>query len=285
MLKRILREPLLHFLLLGALVFAAYGVLNPEASRVRDNVIRVSAGTVERLSDAWRKQWQRVPTESELAGLVEGHIREEVLYREALAMGLDRDDVVIRRRLAQKMDFLTEDLAERSKPTDSQLREFFAANTSLFSEPAQITFSHVYFNSDERGAAALEQAKQLAARLRSGEADDPAALGDRFLLERDLGPVSEVAVAASFGREFAAALFALPTGEWSDPIPSGFGLHLVRISEHRDERIPAFDEVRGDVLDRYAAREREAIDEAVYQRLRARYEITVEAPNEAAGHS
>jgi len=137
----------------------------------------------------------------------------------------------------------------------------------------------------ELRAAALEQAKQLAARLRSGEADDPAALGDRFLLERDLGPVSKVAVAASFGREFAAALFALPTGEWSDPIPSGFGLHLVRISEHRDERIPAFDEVRGDVLDRYAAREREAIDEAVYQRLRARYEITVEAPNEAAGHS
>jgi len=284
MLKRILREPLLHFVALGALVFVVYGALNGQPPRARDNAIEVTADTVNRLSESWRKQWGRTPTESELAGLVEGHIREEILYREALAMGLDRDDSIIRRRLAQKMDFLTEDLAERANPTDDQLREFFDSNPSLFREPTQITFSHVFLNSDQRGAAAAEQANELAAKLRSGEADG-ASLGDRFLLESDLGPVSESALAVSFGRQFAAAVFTLPVGEWSGPIASGFGLHLVRVSDRRDERLPPFDDVRDDVLRQYLASEREAIDEAVYARLRARYEITVEGSNDAEGRS
>jgi peptidyl-prolyl cis-trans isomerase C len=282
MLNKIVHEPLVHFLLLGALIFFTYNLISDNPTGASSNRFEVDAGTIQQLKDSWAKQWQRPPTAQELVGLIENHIREEVLYREAIAMGLDQDDIIIRRRLAQKMEFLSADLAMQAEPTDLQLQTFLTENLEQFMDPARVSFRHVYFNLDKRGQSATADAKALRSTLMAADVGNDTVFGDRFMLDSEYTLESEREIAGLFGQQFAADIMTLDPGEWTGPIASGLGLHLVHISERVPARLPEFINIREKVRNEYLFEQRTAVDEAVYQSLKGRYEITVDMPEASA---
>ena len=273
MLRRILREPLVHFLVLGLGLLVLYGIFRP-AEETRDDRIVVSTAQIERLAALWQRQWRRPPTQQELTGLIESHIREEVLYREAQAIGLDRDDTVIRRRLAQKIEFLAQDLALQGSPPEAELRAFFEKNADKFGIPGRLSFSHVYVNRDQRGPEAESDAKQILDSLRGGA--DPSEQGDRFMLQGHYALRSSDEVARELGTAFSTAIFELPVGDWHGPIESGYGIHLVRVEEREEGFLPEFETVRTQVENEYTSVKRRETNETFYAKLREGYEIVIE---------
>jgi hypothetical protein len=266
-------EPLLHFAVLGAALFAVHAVVSGPSSPETDKTIRISAGDVRRLAAAWELQWRRPPTKPELDSLVEEHVREEILYREALAMGLDRDDSIVRRRLAQKMQFLAEDTAE-SEPSEAELRRFFEERPELFAKPERLTFEHFYFSRDVRGERAASDAEDALAAMREGARPS----GDRSALQARYAEQSREQVAALFGASFAERAFALPLDAWHGPLESGYGLHLVRVEAREAPRLPEFRAVRAQVRELWLDENRLETNERVYERLRAAYSVEVEKP-------
>ncbi len=281
MLRTWLREPLLHFLLLGAALFGAYAWLErgagPDAART-SRVVRVTAAQVEWLAETWARQWQRPPTEPELRGLVADYLREEFLASEARELGLDDDDTIVRRRLAQKMEFLFEGTARVAEPSEGELVRFFEENRERYRTEGRISLRHVYFNPDRRGAAVASDAAAALARLSqpSAPAVDPAELGDPSLLERDFEGLGETAVASLFGEAFARAVFALEPGAWRGPVESGYGLHLVRVTAKEPGRVRPFAEVRAKVLEDWHRRRREVESERYFAALLAKYEVVAD---------
>jgi len=275
LLKKWLREPLLHFLLIGAALFVLYGLQNDEAVGDDRRIVFTDAD-INRLVALWEKRWQRLPTQRELEGLIESQIREEVLYREALAMGLDQQDTVVRRRLAQKLEFITADLAAQAEPGDAELADFLAAHSDQFEVPGRISFVQVYLNADKRGEQVEQDASILLDELTQPESSmDVMAAGDAFMFGQQHEQLSEQGVARLFGAVFAEKLFALPVGSWEGPVPSGYGLHLVRIDHKTEPRQPELHTVRDKVRNEWLAQQRRTMDEAFYKSLRQRYEIEV----------
>lgn len=281
--KRILREPLLQFLLLGAALFVANGLWSTRAPS-RPASILVTQGRIESLATAFDLTWQRPPTPDELEGLIRDYVREEVAVREALTLGLDKDDVVIRRRLRQKLEFVSEDVAARAEPTDEQLRDWLNAHPGDFGFEPRFTFSQVYLDPEPRGAHLERDAVQLLAKLQreGGRADAPAE-GDAFLLGHRFDALPARDVKSQFGEAFATALSALPPGRWRGPITSTYGLHLVFVHERVEGRAPALEEVRDAVRREWSNAQRVEANERLYQELLKRYTVTIEAPRPAAG--
>ena len=275
MLSRLIREPLFHFLAIGALLFGVYTLMNPDEGGEDDRVIVVDEAIVDRLVQGFTRQWRRPPDENELSGLIQEHLREEILYREALAMGLDQDDTIIRRRLAQKMEFLAEDLATSVPPADEELRAFYAERSDEFAEPARLSFTHVFLNPDKRGASTVTDAELMLTELQAAGTADPGERGDAFLMQSSYPFITQRDAAQLFGKAFAESLFALPEGGWQGPVESGFGLHLVRVTEREDLRIPAFEEVADEVRNEFEYQRRRQANEAVLESMKARYEIVV----------
>ena len=274
--KRWLQEPLLHFLLIGAVLFLLYyQVADPE--EVSDNRLVISQADIERIITLYERKMQRLPTQAELNGLVEAEIREQVLYREALAMGLDEDDTIVRRRMAQKVEFLFNDLADVIEPGDEELQEYLDANPDKFSEPARTSFTHVYFNADRRGDKVTADARQLLSELSAGQAAvDSDDLGDPFMFGTGFDDQSDRQLARMFGSDFVRALEAVEAGSWQGPIPSAYGLHLVDIRQRTDARLPPLSEVRDSVLYEVLAEKRQQANQAFYKALRERYQVIVE---------
>ena len=276
------REPLLHFLAIGAVLFLLFSsVADPVAERA--GVITVSAQDIEQLAALWRKRWERPPTAEELEGLIESRIREEVLYREALALGLDRDDTIVRRRMTQKMEFLFGDLTTTNETTDEELQAFVDAHPERFMQPPSFSFRHVYLNPEKRGEQTLRDAARLRDDLaRNGAEVDPLTLGDATLLDVRFNDISDREVAAVLGTAFARELTRAPVGEWHGPIESAYGVHVVLLENREEARLPPLaeirDRVRGDLVDQ----RRTEANETVYRRLRERYAIHVERPPEVA---
>ena len=273
--KRLLREPLVHFLAAGALLFVYYGFAGG-GDKPDDARIVVGAAQIERIQDAWSKQWRRLPTEAELQGLIEEFIQEEVLYREALALGLEADDSIIRRRLAQKMRFLIQDIADQNRPEQVELLAFFEERREQFQSPAFISFTHVYFNPDQRGADAAHDARRVLDGLNASGVTRAPEHGDLFMLHRDYVEISQQEASRLFGREFAESVFALRPGSWQGPIRSGYGIHLVRVSAYVPARMPEFAEVEERVRLEYMESQRRKANEAAIEGLKARYRITVD---------
>jgi len=276
---KLLREPLVHFLVAGALLFAGYAWLNrgaaDDASKAT-RVVHLTANEVEWLKQSWTRQWQRPPTEDELKGLVADYFKEELLSREARALQLDVDDTIVRRRLAQKMSFFVEDTARIAVPSDDELRRFYEANRERFQTPARITFSHVFFSHDHQGgaAAAATQARQRLSRLDAPV--DAATLGDRFLLEYEFVNSDEQTIINLFGREFARQVFALESGQWRGPIESNYGLHLVRISQQQTSQTLDFAQVRDKVMEEWQRRHQQAANEKFFAALLQKYDVVVD---------
>ena len=282
MLDRMLREPLLHFLALGALVFVVAGLRTRGTADDADaHRIVVTAGDVQHLADGFTRTWQRTPTDAELRGLVDEWVRDEIYTREATALGLDRGDSVVRRRLRQKMEFVVEDALAAPPPTDAELQAWLDTHPDAFRRDTDISFEQVYLDRDRRGVHADADARALVAKLaRSGPDFDFSGLGDRLLLPGDFDHVPLREVAATFGDGFAAAVDALPVSTWSGPVESGFGLHVVFVRNRRPGGVPPLAEVRDAVARELSADRRRTMVDAAYAALRARYEI-VEEP--AAG--
>jgi hypothetical protein len=285
--KRWLTEPLIHFLLLGALIFYAYDALAPEEGREDDTRIVVSQGQQEHLVTAFTRTWQRPPTPQEFKGLVDDWIREEIAYREGLAMGLDTGDLIIRRRLRQKLELLAEDVIALDEPTDETLQAFLEENAGDYRLEPRYSLRQIYFSTDYRGGDTEADALALLDRLRSGEADDAdwAELGDRIALPPAVQDTRASALAARFGDAFAESLGDLEPGAWQGPVPSGFGLHLVILDAVDGGRAVTLDEARDQVLRDYEARRLQESVAALYDRLRERYEIVVEPMAEATRDS
>lgn len=271
------REPLVQFAILGAVLFLAYAVASDVFAEDRARRIVIDEATIEFLADGWQRQWQRPPTADELRALVDARVREEVLYREAQAMGLDVNDVVVRRRMVQKMELLSQDLALLADPTDAELRAFFAENPDDYQVPPRISFSHVYFNIDQRGTAAQDDAMRVLESLRAADPQPVRApeLGDRFMLPYDYRLQAPSEIQRSFGSGFAADLESLEVG-WHGPIGSGYGLHLVHISERVESRVPEYEEIRDRLVNDFNRVRRDRANEALYEGLSEGYEIEID---------
>ena len=276
--RKFLREPLLHFLLIGIGLFFLFNLLRGgETGAPRDIV--VTEARVEALAQSFATTWMRPPTAQEIRGLVDDYIAEEIYYREAIAMGLDQDDIVIRRRLRQKMEFISEDAITAAEPTDSELQAYLAKHPEKFVSPASLTFRQVYFSTEKRGDRARPLAEQLLTELQAGRGPaDPAAAGDPTLLPPDMQSASPQTIANTFGSDFAVQVEEAPVGQWSGPLQSGFGLHLVHVDERVAGALPAFDQVRPIVLREYQSEQRTLSNKKFLDSLRAKYDIRIEGP-------
>jgi hypothetical protein len=277
LIARLLREPLLQFLALGALLFALYGFVGKQSADAPEKIV-VSASRIANLGDGFARTWRRPPSGQELQGLIEDYIRDEVFYREGRAAGLDRDDVVIRRRVRQKMEFLAEDMSV-PEPRDEQLSAYLTSNPERFRAEDQITFHQVFLSATRRADTIESDSKQVASVLaRADSAVDATALGDPFLLGEEFRSVSPNKVTSIFGEGFSKRIAAMETGRWQGPVSSGFGQHFVFISKRIFGGLPSLDAVRPAVRREWANARRLEAEQKLYASLRGRYEIVVEAP-------
>lgn len=277
---KLLREPLLHFFLIGAAIYAAYGISGApvEEEGAGERVIVVDQAKVDGFVAAWQARWSRPPTEQELDGLIKRYIRENIYYREAVAMGLDKDDPITRRRMAQKLEFLTKDLAAMKQPAEGELERFFEDNRDDYKAPDLVSFTHVFIDPDKRGDATLDDANALLAELTAIGPPDAATAdkGDRFLLRNEFIQQSELEVRKSLGSGFTASVMQLEPGQWHGPVLSGYGTHLVYVSALESAPDSSFEAVKDRVLQDWQASQQEAIEAEFYEQLKSRYEIVIE---------
>ena len=226
------------------------------------------------------RTWTRPPTQEELDALIENFVREEVFYREALAMGLERGDPMVKRRMRMKLEMMLEDLSAQ-EITDDDLATYLRENPEKFSVEAQISFRQVYLNPDKRRNLEAD-AKRLLAVLNSGTSHDT--LGDATLLPDDLALSGRSDIAATFGERFAEELMTREPGEWTGPVYSAYGAHLVNVSEHIEARQPDLREMRKLVEREYLVQLRNTQKELAYQKLRINYDVTVEASARTSEH-
>ena len=262
-LRRIAGEPFVHFVVLGAATFALHAALAPRDERR----IEVTRSDIEHLRAASLKQWGRDPGPAQLDALLNAYIREEVLYREARAAGLDKDDVVIRRRLAQKMEFLAQ--SSVAEPSDEEMRLYQRAHVDRYSAPATVTFTQAYFGEERASKAAV--AKVLALLEAGGQVQ-----GKRFMLPAELKEQSAEDIARDFGTSFAQSVFSAPAGRWAGPFESAHGLHFVRVSGRTPAHALAFEEVRDRIRVDLANERIAAARDAAFEPLRSRYDVEIE---------
>jgi hypothetical protein len=276
--NRLLKEPLVHFLLLGGALFVVFGLVGKGTAGAPGKIV-VTREQVESLATAFARTWQRPPTSDELEGLIQDRVREEVYCREAVALGLDKDDAIIRRRLRQKVEFVSENVAAAAEPTDAELRAYLDAHAAAFRIEPKFTFRHVYLDPSRHGDKLAADARQLLVKLNAGGASaDISRLGDPFLLDHTFDGIPAGVIAKQFGDKFVAALGELPQGRWSGPIESGYGAHLVYLGGRVDGRTPAFDEVRDAVRVEWENAKRIEANDAYYAGLLKRYTVTIERP-------
>ena len=275
---RFLKEPLLHFLVIGASFYLIHGLYGEVEMSMDDRRIVISAGEVEWLRDSWKKRWSRPPTGEELDGIVRAYLRELVLSHEAVAMGLDKDDTVIRRRLAQKLEFLSQDLVEFTDPTDEELAAYMSHNIAAYEAPAVATMTQIFYDPDKRDAQALEEADRQKNILNAREFDPDHVngLGDSFFLQKYYPERSQSEIARLFGGGFAESVVDLPVATWSGPILSGCGVHLVYIHDRQAAVPPALDEVRDKVLQDWKDEKRKELSDSYITNLLARYDVKIE---------
>jgi hypothetical protein len=263
--------------LLGAGLFIAYGLMSKPGSGGAPGKITVTAGRVEHLAAGFAKTWQRLPSDAELKGLIDDWVREEIATREAMAMGLDRDDTVIRRRLRQKLEFVSDDLAAQTEPTNADLNAYLNAHPESFRIEPLFTFSQVYLNpAKHRENLAGDAANLLAQLKRAGAKAVSSALGDSLLLEHTFQSTPTTEVAKQFGEAFAVALGGLTPGEWQGPVESGYGVHLVVVRERTEGRLPELAAVRDVVRREWANAQRLSGNAKFYEELLKRYTVTIE---------
>jgi peptidyl-prolyl cis-trans isomerase C len=283
--RRLLHEPLLHFLVFGAALFAGYAHWKPARVGVESShEIALTFDDLAQLEILFESQWRRQPTPEEFSRLVETKVRQEVLYREALMMGLDKDDEIVKRRMAQKMQFLAEDVATAYEPTTEELRAWYAENDDKFALPSRVSFRHLYFSPDRRQARAHDDAVRALAELAGQPEDSKLAesLGDPFMFQDYYADRTSESLAKDFGPQFAMAVPTLVPGTWQGPIESGYGWHLVFVDSLIPGRVPAFEEVEPDVKTAWLGIQKAEAWRKAYEELRGKYTVLLPLPPEDA---
>jgi len=272
------RHPAFHIIVLGVLVAAAILVLRGAPTGEESRRVVVTGSDLLQLRAGFVRTWQRQPTDAELRGLVERHIRQEVLYREALARGYDRDDPVVRQAMQRKMEFLAAAQGGQGPPTDDEIEAYFALRREKYRLPAVLSLAQVYINPDAGQEPAEQRAEELLARLERKDAgpDELAVLGDSIMLRPTYDNVTENELASIFGRDFADAVVALEPGSWRGPIRSGYGLHLVKVTRRRAGRVPSWTEVRSSVVRDMEYDAATAAKEQLYQEIAQTYRIATD---------
>ncbi len=276
-LQRILREPLVHFLALTLLIFAGYGLLGADADDKPDTIV-VTAPKIDQMVTVFTKTWQRPPTAEELKGLIDDYVKEEILVRQALELGLDRDDTVVRRRLRQKMEFLNAADAERLTATDAELDAYLKANPATFQTDSMLAFQQVFLNPQRRGNRIAQDAASILEALLTKPATDRVLFGDPTLLPPDLPLSGKTSIGQTFGAEFVEELEKAPLGQWTGPVASGFGLHLIRVTERVPGRAPELDVVRDVVAREWMNAKRRELEDQRFNELLKRYAVSIESP-------
>jgi len=279
MMRALFKNPAIHVLFLGLIVAIAILVAKgPPTADASRRVVVTGADLLQQRA-AFMRTWQREPTAEELRGALEQHIRQEVLYREALARGYDRDDPVVRRAMQQKMEFLAAAQIGQGPPTDDEIEAYFTLRREKYRLPAVLSFAQIYINPDGGDGPAEQRAAELLARFERQDPgpDELAALSDGIMLQPIHERVTEAEVASAFGRDFAEAVVGVEPGSWQGPIRSGYGLHLVKITQRQDSRVPSWTEVRASVLRDMEYEASNAGKEQLYQEIAQGYRIVTDA--------
>jgi len=278
--KSLLREPLLHFLLIGGALFSLYGKVAPPADEGKQ--ITVTQSGIAALADQFQATRSRPPTPVELQGLFDGYVRDEVLFREGVALGLLDDDPVIKRRVRQKLEVLIEEEGRAGTPSDAQLSAYLGNNAAKFRIPPVLSFEQLLFDPTNYGDE-LESALSASIAALNGGATLQSQ-GKLSLLPGQVEKLPLDLVIRDFGEQFGKALESAPLGQWFGPVSSGFGVHLVRINERQPAFVPALDEARRAVLREWENDQREAALANNYARLLKEYVVVIEGENaEATG--
>lgn len=277
-LRRWSREPLVHFLLIGLMLFVGYSLLHPRSEAASDaNRIVLTPDDLVQMSVTWRAQGRPPPTAEQMRNLIEIKVREEVLFREAIALGLDKDDTIVKRRLAQKMEFLAEGTGIDGDPSPDTLRAWFKDHQQRFALLPRVSFRHLYFSTDRHGERTREAAAKALEKVagQSATSSDVASVGDPFMYQDYYGDRSFDDIAKLFGLNFARALVSTKPGSWQGPVESGYGWHLVMVDSSTPSRVPAFEEIEADVKASWIADQRAQAKAKAYETMRARYEIVL----------
>jgi hypothetical protein len=271
------KEPLIQFLFIGACIYGAYALFGAQDDDAADRAIVVDANRIDGFISQWQRRWNRPPTRQELNGVINAFVREDILYRQAIAMGLDADDPITRRRMAQKLEFLTNDIALLKEPEEGELEQYFQANMQHYRDPDLITFSHAFLDPDRREAATLGDAAKLLSRMQAAGSPDPRTLtaGDRFMLQSYYPEVSELDIRRQFGTGFSEAVMQLEPGKWHGPILSGYGVHLVYVYSAQKAPPPVFTDVQKAVLVNWQTAQQKQFNADFFENLKSRYDIVV----------
>jgi hypothetical protein len=270
-LQRLLREPLLHFFVIGGIFFVAFGALS-DRGPPPNHVITITPARIEQLAVGFTAVWRRQPTAEEVSGLIEGDIREEVYYREALALGMDRGDTVIRRRMRQKMEFLTDTGADLLVPSEDELQEYLSTNEPGYRQLPRVAIEQIYLGDNPEPGSI----PPLLDALNSDQTIDPLTLGQRTLLPLRLDLSYPNAIDGVFGAGFFDRIAEFPTGRWTGPVGSTYGIHLLYISAREPSRMPPLNEVRAAVLRDWKSEKSQELRELYYERLKEGYTIEIE---------
>jgi peptidyl-prolyl cis-trans isomerase C len=271
-------EPLIQFLLVGGCIYGAYAYFGTPEENVSEAKIHIDSKRINAFVSEWESRWNRPPTRQEVDGLIQQYVREEVLYRQAVEMGLNENDPITRRRMAQKLDFLTSDLAQMKQPAEGELENYFADNAADYRAPDQITFSQVFFDPDARGKTTHSDAEAALVTLKVAGVPDAKTLdkGDAMMLQGYFSSATESDIQRQMGSGFTTAVMKLEAGQWYGPMLSGYGVHLVYVYDFEKGKSPALAEVKDEVLEAWHEEQREAFNAEFLQALKNRYEIVID---------
>ena len=278
---KFLREPLVQFLFLGGLIYFAYALFSPETEEDTSKNIVVNKSKIEWMQGSWKKRWNRLPTQEELDGVIEQYVKEVILYNEAIKMGLDKDDGVIRRRLAQKVEFLAKDLVVFTPPTEEDLKKYYDEHQDKYTPDAAYSFIQIYFNPNKRGNETLNDANKAKEILNKEESNiqDFTRFGDNSMIDSYFESNSELEIRKSFGTGFAQELVKLELGKWHGTILSGYGVHLVYLKETVTPPVTSFRKIKDVVIQDWTSERQEKLNEDFYAALKEAYTIVVEDEN------
>jgi len=277
-LPRIFKEPLIQFLIIGACIYGAYALFGVAEEDFRDTTILVDSNRINAMISQWKKRWNRLPTREEVDGLIQAYIREDVLYRQALVMGLNEDDPITRRRMAQKLEFLTSDVSRMQQPQEGEIEQYFAERQASYRGFDTISFMQVFIDPGKRGDTTHVDAAEILAQLQTAGLPDAGTihLGDRLLLQNSFTSVTELDVRRQLGSEFAEAVMKLEAGQWQGPVLSSYGLHLVYVHDFVEAPPAKFEDLRQQVLKDWHEQRREQFNANFLESLKSQYEIVID---------
>lgn len=277
-LTKLFTEPLIQFLVIGACIYGAFALFGTPEEDFRDTRVHVDSARINSFISQWESRWNRPPTRDEIDGLIQAYIKEDVLYRQAVTMGLNEDDPITRRRMAQKLEFLTSDLAMMVQPAEGELEAYFDENSETYRAPDRMTFSQIFFDPDSRGNKTLEDAAEALLELQTAGAptEDSMQMGDGFMLQSDFVSVTPAEASRQMGSDFVEAVVQLKPGAWHGPVLSGYGVHLVYVYSYEKAPPAVFEEVKAAVLENWQLQQREKFNADFLENLKTRYEIVID---------